>query len=132
MANIIPRPAKSKETNEKIWFSKKTVISGEFSAVAKLFENLIPEAKEAEANNLTFIVDDDIAEEGYKILYENGDINIFCSTKAGALYGFMTIVQLAAGSDSFNAVLVDDAPKYAWRGFMLDCSRHFWTMDKIK
>ncbi|MBQ8267282.1 MAG: beta-N-acetylhexosaminidase [Clostridia bacterium] len=132
MANIIPRPMMSKNLDEKIWFSKKTVISGEFSAVAELFENLIPKPHEAEANNLTFIVDNDIAEEGYKILYENGDINIFCSTAAGALYGFMTIVQLAAGNDSFNAVLVDDAPKYAWRGFMLDCSRHFWTMDKIK
>lgn len=132
MANIIPRPRKAKNLDEKIWFSKKTVISGEFLGVASLFENLIPEPQEAEENNLTFIVDNDIAEEGYKILYENGDINIFCSTKAGALYGFMTIVQLAAGKDQFNAVLVDDAPKYAWRGFMLDCSRHFWTTQKIK
>ncbi len=132
MANIIPRPAFSKDTDEKIWFSKKTVISGEFSEISKLFENLIPEPQEAEENRLTFIVDNDISEEGYKIIYENGDINIFCSSKAGALYGFMTIVQLAAGKDHFNAVLVNDAPKYSWRGFMLDCSRHFWSMDKLK
>ena len=132
MANIIPRPVKSKKTDDKIWFSKKTVISGEFSEVTTLFENLIPDPAEAEANNLTFIVDNDIAEEGYKIIYENGDINIFCSSRAGALYGFMSLVQLASGNDSFNAVLIDDAPKYAWRGFMLDCSRHFWSMDKLK
>ncbi len=132
MANIIPRPAFSKETDEKIYFSKKTVITGEFASVTTLFKNLIPEAKDACENTLTFIVDKDIADEGYKILYNNGDINIFCSTEAGALYGFMTIVQLAAGNDYFNAVLVDDAPKYAWRGFMLDCSRHFWSMDKLK
>ncbi|MBQ6884617.1 MAG: beta-N-acetylhexosaminidase [Clostridia bacterium] len=132
MANIIPRPAFCKEEDKKIWFSKKTVISGEFSEVARLFENLIPEAQNAEANNLTFIIDKDIAEEGYKIICENGDINIFCSDKAGALYGFMTLVQLAAGNDSFNSVVINDAPKYAWRGFMLDCSRHFWSMDKLK
>ena len=29
-------------------------------------------------------------------------------------------------------VTVSDAPKYAYRGFMLDCARHFWTIDKIK
>lgn len=132
MANIIPRPMMSKDLDEKIWFSQKTVISGEFSAVADVFKNLIPNARDAEENNLTFIFDKDIAEEGYKILYENGDINIFCSTRAGALYGFMTIIQLAAGNDYFKAVLVDDAPKHSWRGFMLDCSRHFWTLDKIK
>ena len=79
MANIIPRPSFSKETDEKIWFSKKTVISGEFSEVTLPFENLIPEAHCAEANNLIFIMDKDIAEESYKILYSNGDINIFCS-----------------------------------------------------
>lgn len=132
MANIIPRPAKLKQTEEKVFFSEKTVISGEFSAVADLFRHLIPKSTDATANNLTFIVDNDIPEEGYKIICENGDINIFCSAKAGALYGFMTLVQLCAGSDNFNAVFVNDAPKYNWRGFMLDCSRHFWSVDKLK
>ncbi len=132
MANIIPRPVFSKNSDEKIWFSKKTIISGEFSEVATLFKKLIPDAVDAEENHLTFIVDRDIAEEGYKVMYENGDINIFCSSKAGALYGLMSIMQLSAGKDNFNAVVIADAPKYAWRGFMLDCSRHFWSMDKLK
>ena len=132
MANIIPRPVLSKETDEKVWFSKKTVITGAFSEVATLFENLIPEAKDASENTLTFILDNTIPEEGYKILYDNGDINVFCSARAGALYGFMTLVQLAAGNDSINAVVINDYPKYNWRGFMLDCSRHFWSMDKLK
>ena len=132
MSNIIPRPAFAKELEEKVYFSKKTKVSGEFSEVATLFENLIPESNDAEANNLTFIVDNDIVEEGYKIICENGDINVFCSSRAGALYGFMSIVQLAAGNNNFKAVLINDAPKYAWRGFMLDCSRHFWSVAKIK
>ena len=132
MANIIPRPIKIKELGETVYFSKKTVISGEFSSVATIFESLVPDAKDATPNNLTFIIDNDIAEEGYKIVCDNGDINIFCSAYAGALYGFMSVVQLAAGNDSFKAVLIEDAPKYNWRGFMLDCSRHFWSMDKLK
>ncbi len=132
MANIIPRPIFSKETGEKIWFSNKTTVLGEFSEVSALFNNLIPEAKDAKENTLTFISDKDIPEEGYKILYDNGNINVFCSAKAGALYGFMTLVQLAAGNDNFTATIINDAPKYNWRGFMLDCSRHFWSMDKLK
>ncbi len=132
MANIIPRPVKVKQLNENVFFSQKTIISGIFSDVTKNFENLIPQAVTAKENNLTFIADNEIPSEGYKIVCENGDINIFCSDKGGALYGFMTIIQLAAGDDHFDAVLVDDKPQFNWRGFMLDCSRHFWSMDKIK
>lgn len=132
MANIIPRPISVKQTDEKVFFSKKTEISGEFAEVVKPFENLIADSDEAQKNKLTFIADKQIAKDGYKIVCENGDINVFCSESGGALYAFMTLVQLAAGGDSFNAVTVNDAPKYSWRGFMLDCSRHFWTTDKIK
>ncbi|MBR3969451.1 MAG: beta-N-acetylhexosaminidase [Clostridia bacterium] len=132
MANIIPRPAFFKNVDGKVWFSKKTAIYGEFCEVAELFDHLIPEAVDAEENSLTFIVDKDIACEGYKIVCNNGDINVFCADKAGALYGFMTLVQLAAEGESFDAVVINDAPKYTWRGFMLDCSRHFWSMDKLK
>ena len=81
MVNIIPRPAGVKETDQSIWFSEKTNISGEFSEVAELFKNLITKAKDAKPNRLTFIVDTDIAKEGYKILYDDGDINIFALTK---------------------------------------------------
>lgn len=132
MANIIPRPLSLKQTDEKVFFSKKTEISGEFSDVLKPFENLIADSDSAESNKLTFFADETIAKDGYKIICTDGDINVFCSDCGGALYAFMTLVQLAAGGDSFNAVTVADAPAYAWRGFMLDCSRHFWTKDKIK
>ena len=68
MANIIPRPIKIKELGETVYFSKKTVISGEFSSVATIFASLVPDAKDATPNNLTFIIDNDIAEEGNKIV----------------------------------------------------------------
>ena len=38
MANIIPHPAQTKEFDERICFSKKTVILGEFSNVTCLFK----------------------------------------------------------------------------------------------
>lgn len=132
MANIIPKPCKVKETGEKAYFSTKTVIYGEFAQVVEPFSHLIPEAVEATLNKLTFVKDDSIETEGYKLQFVGEDIEIFASAEAGALYGFMTLIQLGAGNECFDACEVIDKPHYAHRGFMLDCSRHFWSIDKIK
>ena len=132
MINLIPKPQKAKEIKEKVCFSTKTKLCGEFLKTIELFGHLIPEAKDATENNLTFIKDDDIVADGYLITYNDGDINIFCSDKGGALYGFMTLVQLAHGNDSFDAVEVADKPEFAWRSFMLDCARQFWPTQHIK
>ncbi|MBQ8740341.1 MAG: beta-N-acetylhexosaminidase [Clostridia bacterium] len=132
MINIIPKPQKATELKEKIFFSTKTALCGEFLETVKLFEGLIPAAVEAESNTLTFIKDESIAVDGYKLTYKDGNIEIYCSDKGGALYGFMTLVQLAAGKEQFDAVEVCDKPKYSWRSFMLDCSRHFWSVEHIK
>lgn len=132
MINLIPKPLKAKELEEKIHFSTKTELHGEFLETINLFSSLIPEARVAEANTLTFIKDEGIAADGYKLTYNDGNIEIYSSDKGGALYGFMTLLQLASGKETFDAVEVCDKPRYYWRSFMLDCSRHFWSVEHIK
>lgn len=132
MVNLIPKPQKAKELNEKIYFSTKTALAGEFLETINLFSHLIPVAVDAQSNTLTFIKDQEIVADGYLITYKDGDINVFCSDKGGALYGFMTLVQLASGNDSFNAVEIADKPEFCWRSFMLDCARQFWSVEHIK
>lgn len=132
MANIIPKPLKVVEREEKVYFSEKTVICGDFTDTIKLFSHLIPKAVEAKENKLIVTYDSIIAKDGYKIECYEGDIKIYCSDRGGALYGFMTLIQLCAGKDNFNAVAISDKPKFAWRSFMLDCSRHFWSVEYIK
>jgi len=132
MINLIPKPQKAVELNKKIYFSTNTQLYGEFLDTINLFSHLIPKANEALENKLTFIKDKNIDFDGYKLTYNEGNIEIFCSNKGGALYGFMTLVQLAAGNEQFDAVEVCDKPEFRWRSFMLDCARQFWSVEHIK
>ena len=132
MINLIPKPQKAKELGSKINFSTKTILCGELLDTVNLYLHLIPKANEAVENKLTFIKDEGIDADGYKLTYNEGNIEIYCSDKGGALYGFMTLLQLGGGKEKFDAVEVCDKPRYSWRSFMLDCSRHFWSVDYIK
>lgn len=132
MINLIPKPLKVTELVTKICFSDKTVLCGEFLETINLFSHLIPVAVDAESNTLTFIKDESIAADGYKLTYNGENIEIYASDKGGALYGFMTLVQLSSGKDTFNAVEVYDKPEFRWRSFMLDCARQFWSVNHIK
>jgi hexosaminidase len=54
----------------------------------------------------------------------------------GLARGVQTIRQLlvrtAEGTWQLPAVLIDDQPRYRWRGMLLDCGRHFMSKDFVK
>ena len=57
------------------------------------------------------------------------------ATLDGAMYGMATFAQLInAGPDGFSAaaIHVEDRPRFAWRGLMLDASRHWMPLDVVK
>lgn len=132
MIQLIPKPVCAKQEEGIVSFSKKTQMHGAFNGLYKVLSTMLPDAKTAGENALTFVQDAEIPAEGYRIACENGDITITASDESGAFYGVMTLLQLCAGRDHFEAISVEDAPRYHHRGFMLDCARHFWSVEKIK
>jgi hexosaminidase len=49
--------------------------------------------------------------------------------------GLATLVQLVqttGGEFSLPAVTIQDAPRFRWRGLMVDCGRHFEPIDELK
>ncbi|WEK44050.1 MAG: family 20 glycosylhydrolase [Candidatus Sphingomonas colombiensis] len=73
--------------------------------------------------------------EGYRLTVAADGIRIDAQGPSGVLRAFATLRQLVAmspGGVRLAAVTIDDAPRFAWRGVMLDTARHFLTVDTIK
>lgn len=83
-----------------------------------------------------------MAPEAYRLDVAGDGIAVTASTQAGLYYGAVTLWQLlvpgndAAGNGTQSvtvpALHIDDAPRFGWRGFMLDSARHFQSVDEVK
>ncbi len=69
--------------------------------------------------------------EGYELEITTAGAVIRSSTDAGTFYAQQTLKQLRGADGSLPCVLIRDAPRFVWRGFMLDSSRHFQTVEEI-
>ena len=73
--------------------------------------------------------------EGYRLAVTASGIRIDAEGRSGVLRGFATLRQLVGlspGGARLAAVTIDDAPRFAWRGVMLDTARHFLGVETIR
>lgn len=81
-------------------------------------------------------------DEGYELFVQRDGVRITARTPAGLFYGVQTLRQLLPYHVEYTAALpapihvrvvrITDAPRYEWRGAMLDVSRHFLSVDDVK
>ncbi|MDH4132200.1 MAG: beta-N-acetylhexosaminidase [Gemmatimonadota bacterium] len=74
-------------------------------------------------------------DESYRLEIRHGGARLTASTVVGALRGLETVVQLVTpDGDGFvlPTVTVEDAPRFRWRGLLLDAGRHFMPPDVVK
>ncbi len=85
----------------------------------------------------------DLGNEGYTIEVTADRVLITAATRAGVFYGTQTLIQLLPAEIERTRrveevvwrapmVTIEGAPRFAWRGTMLDVSRHFFTVDEVK
>jgi len=77
-----------------------------------------------------------LGEEAYRLEVNAAGVVIRARSAAGAFYGGQTLRQLAGSPGqalpwSLPLVRIADAPRYEWRGLMLDTSRHFFEVPTI-
>lgn len=72
--------------------------------------------------------------ESYTLESTAQGVLIQAGNETGLFYGATTLAQLATGGSNgvLPAVQIQDAPRFSWRGFMLDSARHFQSLDEIK
>lgn len=86
---------------------------------------------------------DELGAEGYHLLVKHGDIILSANKPAGIFYGVQTLLQMLPPQIKSKqeqkgvewlipCVDITDKPQFAWRGLMLDVSRHWFTKEEVK
>jgi hexosaminidase len=81
--------------------------------------------------------------EGYELTVASNSVVIRAPTQAGLFYGVQTLFQLLppeifstnlVGNVAWQipCVQIEDWPRFKWRGFMLDVSRHFFSKSEVE
>ncbi|MBT3199627.1 MAG: beta-N-acetylhexosaminidase [Phycisphaerales bacterium] len=72
-----------------------------------------------------------LGSEGYLLDITTGGVKITANSECGVVYGIQSLRQLADASKDIPCMSVRDKPRYGWRGFMLDESRHFFGAAEV-
>ena len=147
--SVIPVPLKMEQGTGCFLLSENTKLYINLQGLeAQLLENCLQalpvhlkEGKKKDTQNILSLL---ITEknhqlpspESYTLSVTPQQILIRATSGAGLFYGLQTLLQLAqpsgAGSYSIASVEIEDTPRFAYRGLMLDVSRHFSTKEFIK
>ena len=77
-------------------------------------------------------IDDD---ESYSLKVTPSGVEIDAPNELGAMHGLETLIQLVQPQGDgyiIPAVTIHDAPRFRWRGLMIDCGRHFEPVAVIE
>ncbi len=84
------------------------------------------------------IVRGDATDEGYELTVSSDHITVAARAPHGLFNGSVTLWQLLTQNDSaqrplhVNCVYIEDHPRFAWRGLMLDSARHFQSPEFVE
>lgn len=154
--NIVPKPNQMIPKEGRFELSKKVevIVPADAPAIKAIADSLITriqltagitlkEGEQAEGKPaIAFIVEEGMPKEGYKLSVTPSNIVITASQPNGFFYGVQTLYQLLPpavygkkldkkANWSVPAVEIEDAPRFGYRGLMLDVCRHFAPLDYV-
>jgi hexosaminidase len=75
------------------------------------------------------------AREHYSMVVRDDAVVLTADGPAGVLRGLATLRQSITntpGGFAIPAMVIDDAPRFVWRGMMIDAARHFYSLSTLK
>lgn len=148
---LIPLPASLERRQGSFRVSATTPVMAKSEAaetVARQFVDYLRRSRaldltvtskaDSKAKAIEFSIDPAIggSPEGYRLEVSPQRIHVSASDPRGLFYGAVTLWQLATLNNDATldipALRIEDAPRFGWRGFMLDSARHFQTVDQVK
>lgn len=73
----------------------------------------------------------DMPDEGYCLSIAKGSVTLDASSESGAFYGLVSLVTLGHTHPAIPLGVIEDHPRFEWRGFMLDCVREYYPVGTI-
>lgn len=146
--SVIPVPLKMEQGTGSFLLSEKTKLYTNLQGgEAQLWENYLQTLpvplKKGKKKDTRQVISLLITEkndrlpspESYTLSVTPERVLIQATSGAGLFYGMQTLLQLlqpSAMGYSVASVEIEDTPRFAYRGFMLDVSRHFSTKEFVK
>ncbi|MDR2481273.1 MAG: beta-N-acetylhexosaminidase [Spirochaetaceae bacterium] len=109
----------------------------DFNNEARVFADQMRDFGQMAGSAVIKLIKDDMPLEAYRLKIDADGVSIRAATGAGAYHGLQTLRQLILSCYD-NGVLkipcgvIEDYPRFPWRGYMLDCSRNFFSTNFIK
>ncbi|MDR2131061.1 MAG: beta-N-acetylhexosaminidase [Odoribacteraceae bacterium] len=152
---IVPRPVKLQVVAGHFLLTPATVINvvtgtDEVLPACRFFSGLltrslgvpleIQKGKERK-RAINVFVDGSLGEEAYALTVQKRSVKIKAGSARGVFYAFQTLRQLlpasveagkAGASLEIQNVVIEDQPRFAYRGMMLDVARHFFPVEEVK
>lgn len=142
---IIPRPVSLQLTAGKFDLAQniifqshsnqsKAALTWLASELSTLLDNTI---KMSSQGNVCFVVSPNLSDDAYKLEIQPQQIILEANSTSGFMSASVTLWQWICrqvhhGENSLPCVIIEDKPRFKHRGMMLDCARHFHSIETIK
>lgn len=138
---LFPTPAKVSGGKGSFTIGAASQITGNGGYADQLAKKLPSELKGSELSGtpsqgtIRLVLDEKLrmADEAYTLTVTPESVLLEASSESGLFYAKEALKQLARfGKGTVRSCKIVDQPRYGWRGFMLDESRHFFGKEKVK
>jgi hexosaminidase len=115
---------------------------GDFSREGEIFKEQLraagfPESREAGGGSLRCRKTGELGPEDYRLCIKPEEILLEASARTGIYRGLQSLRQMLLsefweGGLELPCGEIRDGPRFSWRGYMLDCSRYFYSIPFLK